>query len=193
MKGLRISQKDILGYLLKKDLVKVCYQLEIETTGTRDELIARISRKRGTGPKDDPSDVLHIDDSLLDLVRYVAKWKPKRNCNREQDYTLNLLHFLNENGWYASTSCNGGHRADIFVNFQFPIEMKMDIGNKTDQDRVLGQLIGYKDHYRGFILVVTEPNDYDFTKSLVERIPPNIKKGSAMLIMKNGKFTVIRM
>jgi len=102
------------------------------------------------------------------VVQVIEEWVPKRKYAKEGKYRDDLMKFLSERlkamegvGGYISGSSQEHvvkkarkDSADIVVDKKIGIELKLNLKQKTEMDRLYGQVRGFLDEYSCVIVVL---------------------------------------
>ncbi|MEM4365068.1 MAG: hypothetical protein QXJ44_04065 [Candidatus Nitrosocaldus sp.] len=116
-----------------------------------------------------------------EVVNLIKEWEPKKKYSYESKYRDDLLKFLREKlnrneGFFgirlyqyqrlSITKEDGRGLCDIAINKEIGIEIKKDLKNKSQVDRLIGQIIGYKKEYQDLIIVLVGNTNDDMVESL---------------------------
>ena len=128
-------------------------------------------------------------NTFNDTLMAINKWKPVQHYSDEHKYRDDLLKYikkeLNSTAPYTYMP-----REKIGVRLQeitglcditiaqraVGIKMRMDLTEKSDVDRLIGQLVGYKSEYDDIIVVLvgkTDEKAYEYLKSQITTIIDN--------------------
>lgn len=110
-----------------------------------------------------------------DTIKKIKKWKPTKKFSKELKYSNDLADFLrdefNENQSRVSvTKEDGRGLCDIAINKKIGIELKKDLKNKSEIDRLAGQIIDYKKDYEDIIIVLVGDTKRDALEVLKDKI-----------------------
>ena len=103
-----------------------------------------------------------------EVKKTVDKWKPE-NCTSEKEYEMSLFKLLEENHPDYDIKNQYGYKfgkVDIVVNDKIAIELKYNFGKTDEFQRLIGQLVLYRDTFEYVIMGICGMRD----KSLVRFI-----------------------
>ncbi len=134
----------------------------------------------------------HVWDNVGAIVDVVKKWKP-RDCTSEKDYENSLLRKLKKHfpglEIVQQYEC-AGVRGDILVGDKVLIEIKTDLKSTT---MLMGQLMRYKQKWRGRILVLLTGNTKPSILKELEEFVDREGLGSGLLAVDwEGKVTIFK-
>jgi hypothetical protein len=124
-----------------------------------------------------------------DTLMAINKWKPVQPHSDELKYRDDLLKYLKKE-LNSTAPYTYMPREKISVRLQeitglcditvaqraVGIKMKMDLTEKSDVDKLIGQLVGYKSEYDDIIVVLvgkTDEKAYEYLKSQITTIIDN--------------------
>jgi len=139
-----------------------------------------------------------IFQTVLGLVN---KWNPKKKYLKESDYRDDLLNYLRDNinrpdplGLYGTHSIrkeSGRHLADIGIDGQIGIELKINLDTKSKADRLYGQIDDYLKGYSKVIVVLcgdSSEEQLDYIKEKVRKMPKDLFASKQIeIILKDDK------
>jgi len=125
-------------------------------------------------------------NTFTDTLMAVNRWKPVQHYSDELHYRDDLLKYLKKE-LNSTAPYTYMPREKISVRLQeitglcditvaqraVGIKMKMDLTEKSDVDRLIGQLVGYKSEYDDLIVVLvgkTDEKAYEYLKSQISTI-----------------------
>ncbi|HSA96759.1 MAG TPA: hypothetical protein VLJ16_11965 [Acidobacteriota bacterium] len=124
---------------------------------------------------------LFLIDPVSEVKKAIGAWFPEM-CESEADYEDSLYEFLHEHFNDVQITKQygiGRSRADLNVGDRVLIEIKKDLQNKTDYDRLIGQLADYM-KWKGATIIL-----------LVGRADPNLKKELIQHAKDRGSFRTL--
>lgn len=100
-----------------------------------------------------------------DVVRAIQKWVPEKHYRSEKGYQNDLSQYLRNamkqpQGLLSQSADVTVHKesgrevCDVVVNRTVGIELKYNLKRKSDVDRLVGQVTGYKKEYDGVIIAL---------------------------------------
>ena len=187
-----LTPTEVLGCLSRDELTEICGYFDLPRSGSKKELASSINKFYFKGMNRPLLTYGTKKGSMDVLVEDIMKWKPN-NFRREQRYTNSLLDHLDSIGWYATTSCPGNSRADIVVNECVPIELKLDLSTKPQQNGTLGQLCFYHQDFHQYLLIICNPEDVEMNLEFTKRIPRFLRTKSVVLIRNGRSWKKIRL
>jgi len=128
-------------------------------------------------------------NTFNDTFMAINKWKPVQPYSDELRYRDDLLKYLKKE-LNSTAPYTYMPREKISVRLQeitglcditvaqraVGIKMRMDLTEKSDVDRLIGQLVGYKSEYDDIIVVLvgkTDEKAYEYLKSQISTIIDN--------------------
>lgn len=128
-------------------------------------------------------------NTFNDTLMAINKWKPVQHYSDELKYRDDLLKYLKKE-LNSTAPYTYMPREKISVRLQeitglcditvaqraVGIKMRMDLTEKLDVDRLIGQLVGYKSEYDDIIVVLvgkTDEKAYEYLKSQISTIIDN--------------------
>lgn len=128
-------------------------------------------------------------NTFNDTLMAINKWKPVQHYSDELKYRDDLLKYLKKE-LNSTAPYTYMPREKISVRLQeitglcditvaqraVGIKMRMDLAEKLDVDRLIGQLVGYKSEYDDIIVVLvgkTDEKAYEYLKSQISTIIDN--------------------
>jgi hypothetical protein len=115
-------------------------------------------------------------DSVGALTSLLSKWRP-RNCETEKDYENSLYSFLHKelkDHQITKQYAKGRFHADLVIDDRLIIEIKYNLNTPAKYQRLLGQLLEYKE-WDGRVVLL-----------LVGKTDPNLRKQLASYLEKEG-------
>jgi hypothetical protein len=122
-------------------------------------------------------------DSLFeDTISIIKNWTSEKEYSNETSYRDDLLDVLREKlnevnnplfGRQNRVSLakeDGRGLCDIGINRQIGIELKKDLKSKSQVDRLVGQIHGYKKDYQDLIIVLVGKTNKEALEGLKDRI-----------------------
>ena len=139
-----------------------------------------------------------------DTIRNIKKWNPTKKYSNEKGYSNDLADFLrdefNENhnpfalgiqSRVSVTKEDGRGLCDIAINKKIGIELKKDLKNKSQIDRLAGQIIGYKKDYQDIIIVIVGDTKRDALELLKDKISDLDERDTGILFEQGLRIEVI--
>ncbi|NJD78582.1 MAG: hypothetical protein FIB08_16060 [Candidatus Methanoperedens sp.] len=123
-----------------------------------------------------------LDTLFDDTVSIIKNWKSEKEYHSETSYRDDLLSVLREQlsqvnnpifGRQDRVSVSkedGRGLCDIGINRQIGVELKKDLKSKSQVDRLVGQIHGYKKDYQDLIIVLVGKTDKEALEGLKDRI-----------------------
>lgn len=84
----------------------------------------------------------------------INKWYPKRGQSHDELKSDLYLLFKKKLGDEYVRKESGEYRADIVIDKNIPVELKVNFGGKAERNRLWGQITDYKKDYKGTIFLV---------------------------------------
>lgn len=106
------------------------------------------------------------------VATLIEKWK-LRNCKTEKQYETSLYNYLHENLTELQITkqyARGRIRADIAVEEKVIIELKNNLDATGKYQRLVGQLVTYKDWGGSVFIVLCGTTDRNLLKELKSHI-----------------------
>ena len=107
-------------------------------------------------------------DSIGAIVTLLDKWKP-RGCSTERDFEKSLYDFLHsELGDIQVTKqyAKGRIRADLVIGDTVIVELKHNLDSTAKYQRLVGQLMEYKEWKGQTVVLLTGKTDPNLRKKL---------------------------
>ena len=122
-------------------------------------------------------------DSIGHVEKLVKEWKP-RGCGTEKDYEKSLYNHLEKDmpGKITMQYGMGRSKVDIAVGKKVFIELKKDMKNTNQLQRLIGQIEIYSKDLNNIIIVLCGEVDKNLLKQLTDQTKDY--KGSIMLFDK---------
>ena len=95
-------------------------------------------------------------DSVGTVVTLINRWSPGK-CNTEKDYEQSFLRFLNKEIPEIKITPQfalGRSKADLLIGNKIIVEIKKDLMTTSKYNRLIGQLIRYKEWDRQVIVLL---------------------------------------
>lgn len=125
----------------------------------------------------------YLGDKSRFCISKINKWHP-RKCKTEKDYEKSLYGYLHKtlpkSVQVTSQHGKGRIHADIVVGDTVLIELKHNLNTTSKLQRLMGQLIGYKE-WKKEILVL-----------LIGKTEPNIRKELNRFIKKEMRMETLK-
>jgi hypothetical protein len=107
-------------------------------------------------------------DKVGYIIKLIDEWHPKK-CNSEKDFEKSLYNFLHNkltNIQITKQYALGRIKADIVVDNNIIIEIKFNLNSRNNYQRLIGQLIEYKQWEGTVIVLLIGKTDQNFIKDL---------------------------
>lgn len=126
--------------------------------------------------------MLGFDTLFDDTISIIKNWTPEKEYSNEISYRDDLLEILRDElnqidnpmfGRQNRVSVkkeDGRSLCDIGINRQIGIELKKDVKSKSQVDRLVGQIHGFKKDYHDLIIVLVGKIDKEGLEDLKDRI-----------------------
>lgn len=111
-------------------------------------------------------------DEVSAVVSLLDRWRP-RNCKSEKDYENSLYKYLHaELGDIQITKqyAKGRIRADLVIGTKIIVELKYNLDTTAKYQRLIGQLVDYKEWEGSVVILLTGETDPNLRKQLNEYI-----------------------
>ena len=119
-----------------------------------------------------------VTDDTKDII---TQWTPKMQYENENQYRDDLLSYLNENfsskyrlynlrGEVHISKETGEYSPYIEINKNIGIELKKDLDKKSEVDRLIVQLVGFKREYSDILVVLVGMTNRESLEKLKMRI-----------------------
>ncbi len=125
------------------------------------------------------------------VVSLIQRWKPE-NCKIEKDYEKSLYEYLHKEFDTIQVTkqyAKGRIKADIVIGGEkgIIIEIKRNLTTRAEYQRLIGQLVEYKEWAGSVIVLLTGSIDLNFKKQLDEFAETENKK-----LFLGTKFTIVQ-
>ncbi len=110
-------------------------------------------------------------DSIGHIENLIKEWRP-RSCKTEKDYEESLYNYLEkqlEGKEITKQYGMGRSRVDLAVNKKVYIELKKDLKNTGQLQRLIGQLEIYSKDLSNIIIVICGDVDNNLLKQLIDQ------------------------
>lgn len=107
-------------------------------------------------------------DSIDYIKNLIMKWEPI-DCKTEKDFENSLYNFLHLNLSKAQITkqyAKGRIKADIVIDEKYIIELKNKLISRSNYQRLIGQLIEYKEWEGSIIVLLIGETDQNFIKEI---------------------------
>jgi len=131
----------------------------------------------------------HAWDSVVAVVDLLGKWRP-RKCTSEKDFEKSLYSFLHDElGGLQITKqyAKGRIRADLMIGDKVIVELKHNLNTTAKYQRLVGQLMEYRDWDGRIVILLTGETDKNLRKHLDEHLR---KEGLVGDLLGEHKVTV---
>lgn len=112
-----------------------------------------------------------IWDSIGTIENFIKEWKPK-DCKTEKDYEESLHDYLEKRleGKNITRQYGVGRaKVDLAIDKKVFVELKKDLKNTVQLQRLIGQLELYAKDLDNMIVVITGEVDRDLFKQLIDK------------------------
>ncbi|MGD0590748.1 MAG: hypothetical protein ABSA44_08120 [Bacteroidota bacterium] len=111
-------------------------------------------------------------DSVGTIQQLINDWQPAQ-CKTEKDYETSLYNFLRSSlpGIVVTPQYAFGRaKTDIAISDKLAIEIKKDLNDTSEFQRLIGQVVQFKDWKGYFLILLTGKTDNNLRDDLQKKI-----------------------
>lgn len=141
--------------------------------------------------------MFEFDTLFEDTISIIKNWTSEKEYSNETSYRDDLLNVLREKlnqvndpifrrkNRVSVAKEDGRGLCDIGINRQIGVELKKDLKSKSQVDRLVGQIHGYKKDYQDLIIVLVGKTNKEALEGLKDRISDLTRNTSSGFIQES--------